>query len=70
MSGIQRTCRWHVLPANVMTGYAGHSPVLRDNQKPPLMRGFYDYRLENWGARRAAFSPYFFLSFILGSLVR
>ena len=29
-----------------------------------------DYLLENWGARRAALRPYFFLSFILGSLVR
>ncbi len=28
------------------------------------------YLLENWGARRAAFKPYFFLSFILGSRVR
>ena len=26
--------------------------------------------MENWGARRAAFRPYFFLSFILGSRVR
>ena len=29
-----------------------------------------NYLLENWGARRAAFKPYFFLSFILGSRVR
>ena len=29
-----------------------------------------DYLLENCGARRAALRPYFFLSFILGSLVR
>ena len=29
-----------------------------------------DYLLLNCGARRAAFKPYFFLSFILGSLVR
>ena len=28
------------------------------------------YRLLNCGARRAAFKPYFFLSFILGSLVK
>lgn len=28
------------------------------------------YLFENCGARRAAFKPYFFLSFILGSLVR
>ena len=28
------------------------------------------YLLENWGARRAPLRPYFFLSFILGSLVR
>ena len=29
-----------------------------------------NYLLENWGARRAALRPYFFLSFILGSRVR
>ena len=29
-----------------------------------------NYLFENCGARRAAFKPYFFLSFILGSLVR
>ena len=29
-----------------------------------------NYLFENWGARRAAFKPYFFLSFILGSLVK
>ena len=29
-----------------------------------------DYLLLNCGARRAAFKPYFFLSFILGSLVK
>jgi hypothetical protein len=28
------------------------------------------YLLENCGARRAAFKPYFFLSFIRGSLVK
>lgn len=29
-----------------------------------------NYLLENWGARRAAFKPYFLRSFILGSRVR
>jgi hypothetical protein len=28
-----------------------------------------DYRLENWGARRAALSPYFFRSFMRASRV-
>jgi hypothetical protein len=49
--------------------------------KPRVLRLFYMfckrnivgrscYLLENCGARRAPFKPYFFLSFILGSLVR
>ena len=32
-----------------------------------LKRSNKSQRLENWGARRAALRPYFFLSFILGS---
>ena len=52
----------------------------RDIRKTPETRCFrgmpflcnigLNYRLLNCGARRAAFRPYFFLSFIRGSLVR
>ena len=48
---------------------------VKKTQKPLWFLGFgmfvreTDYLLENWGARRAAFRPYFFLSFILGSRV-
>ncbi len=43
--------------------------------EPCGSRGFEGFRegnylLENWGARRAAFRPYFLRSFILGSRVR
>ena len=42
------------------------------HEKTPEKTGveFRDYLLENWGALLAALRPYFFLSFILGSLVR
>ena len=36
------------LPRELMTGYAGHNAVLRDNQKAPAHAGVFDYRLENF----------------------
>ena len=57
-----------------------HKPHLYNIKKSPKTRCFrgnllfFDIRLnylfENCGARRAAFKPYFFLSFIRGSLVK
>ena len=49
-------------------GNRGH----RNKKIPPQSGGILcsDYLLENCGARLAAFKPYFFLSFIRGSLVK
>ena len=62
-----KTMERHEKPSKI----SGHEKTL----KPLRFQGFLmistrDQRLLNCGARRAALRPYFFLSFILGSLVR
>ncbi len=60
------------------SGTEKSSPHARSMRMMPKMKGashmrcsfLRDYLFENWGARRAAFRPYFLRSFMRGSRVR
>jgi len=59
----------HLLSSNELQ-YIKRTPRVNSGVLPYTAIRSNPYLFENWGALLAAFKPYFFLSFIRGSLVR